>query len=223
MFRLSWHFRLICDCEEGAIAGQPFLYMMSNSLWQSNLEYLSRESNRIGFEELYHPSLRVNNVLHDRREKLAFMRACLAETTRYAPAMAVEYFERHSYFSSRARYRWKSAAPIDSHQRMLDEVVQLNQFLMETFQLLMSSINVPRQPAEHRAIAAGDSPCSTCLCICPVVFCDWHFWYEYSVDQRDRIVYLGLFRHLGYHCHLDCGVVLLTTQLRTSKSSTRHN
>lgn len=58
------------------------------------------------------------------------------------PTTAVQYFDKQPYFLNNAKDRWKSVNPIESHQRTLDGVMQLDQFLIETFQLLMSSISV---------------------------------------------------------------------------------
>lgn len=137
----GWHFALLFRAE-GAIPDEPFLYLLSNSLWISNLDYLTKDIHRISFEEVRNPSLKINNALHDRRENLAFMKASLTETIKYMPTAAVEYFHKHVYFLDSAAIRWNSATPIESHQRTLDAVVQLDHFLMETFQLLMSSISL---------------------------------------------------------------------------------
>lgn len=137
-----WHFRVLFDGDGGAIAGQPFLYLLSSSLWQSNLRYLTGEIHRISFEEVSNPSLKVNNALHARRENIAFMKASLTETITFVPSEVVKYFDEHIYFVRRAQSQWNSVNPMELHQRVLDQVVQLDGFLMETFQLLMSSISV---------------------------------------------------------------------------------
>ena len=137
----GWHSALLFRAE-GAIPDEPFLYLLSNSLWISNLDYLTKDIHRISFEEVRNPSLKINNALHDRRENLAFMKASLTETIKYMPTAAVEYFHKHVYFLDSAAIRWNSATPIESHQRTLEAVVELDHFLMETFQLLMSSISL---------------------------------------------------------------------------------
>lgn len=79
VFQHAWHFRLLFDIE-GAIPEEPLLYILSNSLWESNFRYLTNEIHRISFEEVRNPSLKINNALHDRRENLAFMKTSLTET-----------------------------------------------------------------------------------------------------------------------------------------------
>ena len=70
------------------------------------------------------------------------MKASLTETITFVPSQVVKYFDEHIYFVRRAQSQWNSVTPIELHQRALDQVVQLDGFLMETFQLLMSSISV---------------------------------------------------------------------------------
>jgi hypothetical protein len=111
--------------------------MLSNSLWQTNLQYLTREIRRISFEEIRNPDPRINETLHDRREDLvAFLKAGLAETTTYIPQTIIEYWEdlcqSHGIMQDATR----------AHYNTLEKAVELEKFLVETFQLLMSSISV---------------------------------------------------------------------------------
>ena len=70
------------------------------------------------------------------------MKANLCETIKYVPTMAVQYFEKHVFYPRDIISQWKLPTPIESHQHILDGVAQLDRVLMETFQLLMSSISV---------------------------------------------------------------------------------
>ena len=138
----GWHFEVLFNCREGAIPGQPLLYLLSSSLWDSNLRYLTREIHRISFEEVRNPNLKINNALHARRENVAFIKSSLTETIKFVPSKVVKYFDEHIYFVRRAQSQWNSVTPIERHQHTLEQAVQLDGFLMETFQLLMSSISV---------------------------------------------------------------------------------
>lgn len=138
----KWLFRLLFDGDKGAIPAQPLLYTLSNSVWESNLRYLTDDIHRISFEEVHNPSLKINNALHARRENLAFMKSILTETIKYVPSMAVKYFDKHIYYVRNEALRWQSATPVKSHQHILEQTVELDRLLMETFQILMSSISV---------------------------------------------------------------------------------
>lgn len=138
----GWHFRLLFEGDDGALPGQPLVYTLSNSLWSSNLRCLTEDIHRISFEQVRYPSLKINNTLHDLRQNLAFLKTSLTETIKYVPSTAVKYFEQHPYYILNTPSRWKPTTPIESHQDALDQALQLEGFLMETFQLLMSSISV---------------------------------------------------------------------------------
>lgn len=140
-FQHGWHFGLFFDGDEGAFPDQPLLYTLSNSLWESNLKYLTDDIHRISFEEVHNPSLKINNALHARRENLAFMKTILTETIKRVPSKAVKYFDEHIYYVNKA-LRGKSVTPIENHHLVLEQTVELDRLLMETFQLLMSSISV---------------------------------------------------------------------------------
>ena len=125
-----------------AFPASPLCYLLSNSLWQSNLQYLTREIRRISFEEIRNPDLKINETMHDRREDLvAFLKAGLAETTTYLPQTINEYWETLCERSN-IRQDARNLTPASAHYATFKEAEELEKFLMETFQLLMSSINV---------------------------------------------------------------------------------
>ena len=142
VFIHQWLFGLLFDGDKVVIPAQPLLYLLSSSLWQSNLRHLTKDIHRISFEEVRQPNLETNNRLHDHRESLSFMKPSLSETIKFVPSAAAQYFHGHNFFIRNAGLRWKSETPVETHQRILDEVIELDRFLIETFQLLMSCISV---------------------------------------------------------------------------------
>lgn len=141
VFQHGWHFGLLFGHDIGVFPGQPLLYVFSNSLWQSNLRFLAKDIKRISFEEIRYPNFKTNEVLHDRREDLAFIMSGLTETITYAPRKVNEYFGKHPYYTEKEDHVLL-VTPVDAHQRTLEEATQLEVFLMQTFQLLMSSMSV---------------------------------------------------------------------------------
>lgn len=141
VFRHRWHWDLLFGDDLCVFPGQPLLYVISNSLWTSNLRILDEDIKHISFEEIRSPNFETNKVLHDRREDLAFVKSGLTETTTYVPDTVNEYFKTHPYYSARQDHVLRRT-PVDGHQRTLEEAIQLEVFLMQTFQLLMSSISV---------------------------------------------------------------------------------
>ena len=60
--------------------------MLSNSLWQTNLQCLTREIQRISFEEILNPDPKINETLHDLRENLVpYLISGLSKTKNYVP------------------------------------------------------------------------------------------------------------------------------------------
>jgi len=112
------------------------IYLLVSCLWEENLRYLDKEIKRISFREIRNPKLEINSELHDRREDLAHIKAGLIEAAMYIPTEVKEYFATHPLWTSSSRIR------IDNWKRLIEEATKLEAFLMETFQLFMSSVSV---------------------------------------------------------------------------------
>jgi Mg2+ and Co2+ transporter CorA len=100
------------------------------------LRYLNKEIKRISFREIRNPKLEINSELHDRREDLARMKEGLIETETYIPPKIKDYFATHP------QWTWSSRIRIENGKRLIEETTKLEAFLMETFQLFMSSVSV---------------------------------------------------------------------------------
>jgi hypothetical protein len=112
---------------------------MISSLWLENLHYLQADIKRISFEELRHPNITLNNVLLDRREKLAVLREEAVAANESMFKDVVKYLDN---FSIRDRPALFTGARLAESER-------LEPFLMDTFQLLVSTVSV--QSAERAA------------------------------------------------------------------------
>lgn len=112
------------------------MYLLVSCLWEENLRYLDKEIKRISFKELRNPKLEINSILHDRREDLAHIKEGLIETAMYIPTKVEEYF------SANPDWRFSSRIKTDNWQRLIEKATKLEAFLMETFQLFMSSVSV---------------------------------------------------------------------------------
>lgn len=146
VFGYSWHLALLFYSPRnkyskgGILPPHAFLYMCAASIWATNLRFLDRDIKRISFEDIRHPSLKVNDRLHDRREDLIRLKAALLETNRHVPPNLDEFLERFPHLTNKTEARWFS--PIIHLQETLEEAEKLEVFLMDTFQLLMSSMSV---------------------------------------------------------------------------------
>jgi hypothetical protein len=125
-----------------AFPASPLCYVLSNSISRTNLRYLSQEIRHISFQEIRDPNPKINETLHDRREDLvAFYKAGLVETIKYVPANVDRFIgDLRDHFWPDGD--WTQRTTTSAHRATLEEALELEKFLMETFQLLMSSISV---------------------------------------------------------------------------------
>lgn len=118
----------------------PLCYILSNSISRTNFRYLSREITRISFQDIRDPDFKINEILHDRREDLYAFKNSLSETVVYVPTNV------DNFLLALQELVWPdqtwTLCMTDSHKRTLNDAVELKNFLMETFQLLLSSIGV---------------------------------------------------------------------------------
>jgi hypothetical protein len=118
------------------------LYLFSNCLWDTNLRLLDSCIQHISFRDLRDPKVETNTRLHDYREALEYLHHYTHEAVKGAPTSPsmFEYFEK-----LRQYYRDRNVTiynPVGFLSITHKEAEDVQQFLMETFQLLMSSISV---------------------------------------------------------------------------------
>ena len=155
-FQHLWHLRVLfntrqigldpldrdtVDPSRNVLPSTPFLYLLSSSLHEDNLRYLAKEIKTISFKHIRNPSLEINTILHDRREDLATLKDSLVEATMWVPTSVERYFAVHPYWVS-VNGTGRSMSPILHLKQIIEEATKLQAFLMETFQLFMSSVAV---------------------------------------------------------------------------------
>jgi len=147
----QWHFKVLFDFDRfgeeytqvrsrNIMPIRPLLYLLSSSLWEENLRRLTREIKDISFRQLRNPSLGINDILHDKRKDLAWLKGGLMEITIYTPKTVTDYFQKHEN-SPNWRNNWRNN-PTQALRRTLSEALELEELLKETFQLFMSSLSV---------------------------------------------------------------------------------
>lgn len=141
-----WHFDYLfapTTTNGSAIAIQPhpLLYLLSSSVWQANLKFLDESIKHLSFIEIRDdPTIQTNSQLHDMRESLAGLKAGIAETITWAPNDLDPYFK--SNLNRLKDLHLATPSPFNTLHDLLEEAKELQAFLMETFQLLMSSLSV---------------------------------------------------------------------------------
>jgi hypothetical protein len=121
-----------------ALSAPAMLYLISASLWDSNLRFLDKDIKQISFRDLRKPSVQVNAKLHDRREDLYLLRGFVQDTRRYMSPDVVEWYE--SVFAPLQKLNLV-VSPAVTFERLLGEADKLSDFLMDSFQLLMSTMS----------------------------------------------------------------------------------
>jgi Mg2+ and Co2+ transporter CorA len=140
MFEHEWHFHLLFDSIPGVLPPHILLYMLASSLWETNFRYLDTEIKRLSFNDIRHPNLEINSILHDRREDLEQLKNSIIDTKKYTFGNISEYFKELPHHQNKIYTNNRTA--IENLEMILDEATKLDKFLMDTFQLLMSSISV---------------------------------------------------------------------------------
>ena len=109
-------------------------YSLSSSLWLTNVRHLSKQVQTIAFKGVERPSMALNNVLHKHRHDLVFLRAEVQKLRRWIfPGLKKRY--------DTIGEEWP-LNPTGRFDLTLTEAAELERFLMDTFQLVMSSISV---------------------------------------------------------------------------------
>ncbi|KAK3643986.1 hypothetical protein LTR56_009838 [Elasticomyces elasticus] len=93
MFAHAWHLNILFG-QPAALPPIPLLYLLSSSLWESNIRYVDRQLRRVSFVEIRNPDRNINNRLHDLREDLADIKARVSETNTYTHAGLAKYYDK---------------------------------------------------------------------------------------------------------------------------------
>lgn len=129
-FTHQWHFHHL------ALSSTMMLYFVVASTWTTNLRYLDRQIKRISFEDIRRPSIHINNKLHDCRQALATLHGEILTVRKYIPPLVTNELERIKNERGFVHF------PDKSFDETLAQSETLEKLLMDTFQLLMSSITV---------------------------------------------------------------------------------
>jgi hypothetical protein len=138
-FSHPWHFDVLFGRSTKILAPETFLYLVSASTWASNHRYLKSRIKRIAFEDIRRPSIKITDSLHDCRESLENLRSEVSHTKSWIPAVVHEEMTEVRALLGEEGY---VDLPGDRLQIISDEAETTEKFLMDTYQLLMSSISV---------------------------------------------------------------------------------
>lgn len=123
------------------ILPHPFLYMLASTLWPANLKCLDTSIKRISFVEIRDPNRGTNGKLHDMRMDLNDLKRCISSTHAWGPRKFDMYFGLYLDYVNPSPETFDKSL-FDKLASTIAEAKELESFLMETFQLLMSSLSV---------------------------------------------------------------------------------
>ncbi|KXJ96162.1 hypothetical protein Micbo1qcDRAFT_231266 [Microdochium bolleyi] len=131
-FSHEWHLNLFNDI---SLSADEILYLVASSTWTNKLALQKLGIRRIAFDIVpVQPDLRLNTQLHLEREQLADLTSGVNDMLKWMPERLHSDLARHN--ASYVGY------PDDIGRQLLEEAGALDRFLMDTFQLLMSTISV---------------------------------------------------------------------------------
>ena len=139
-FQHKWHFGALFQDIPGVLPEHALLYLMVSSIWETNLRFINSDIKRISFRDLRNPKEGTNDELHDCRENLESLKSSIAETLKWTPVQLGDFFE--SLRVHQADDGYPTLQPLQALKATMEEAEKLQGFLMDTFQLLMSSISV---------------------------------------------------------------------------------
>lgn len=120
-----------------ALRPDVLVYILAASLWKSNLQYVGSRLEQVAFGELRRPTLETNDRLHDLRQDLHTIRKRVKLTKAWVP----KAIEKDTRFQG-TQHGPKHLNPLLLLDEVLADIEVQDRFLMDTFQLLMSSISV---------------------------------------------------------------------------------
>ncbi|GAB7325287.1 hypothetical protein MBLNU13_g09342t2 [Cladosporium sp. NU13] len=179
--RNDWHLEILCNEEEllpmydlheqsgaqkgaiepsryAALRPQAFMFLLSSFLWGANMTFLEIKGRRISFFDIRNlgatDATKINSELNDCREDLDYLIETVSDTDSQTPADLAAYYDEFP----RIRWRHKETylSPIDHHKKILERARTLEKLLIDSFQMLMSSVSVQQATLgnEQAAISA---------------------------------------------------------------------
>jgi hypothetical protein len=145
IFKHSWHLKILFDqrlVRDLAINRGELLHLMAASLHQTNLKAIDKEIKTISFQELRNPDMATNAKLLTLREVLSELVTGATETSKYVPSHVRQFYEALYSSQSNARDYLNFHSPVEKLAAIKQQANDLERFLMDSFQLLMSSLSV---------------------------------------------------------------------------------
>ena len=136
----TWHFDTLFGRSVTGMDPEVFLYLLVCSTWETNFRFLDREIKRIGLYEIREPSTNMNNSLHDRRRDLCNLQDQVEMALTWMPDSV--HIKLRAIISAASNERVYIGLPGQMLSDISKRSRSLEQFLMESFNILISSTSV---------------------------------------------------------------------------------
>jgi hypothetical protein len=138
----DWHFCVMFYYTSDAIDCDVLLYLMSASLHRSNFIAIDQEIKEISFQELPNPDMQTITKLLTLRQVLSDLATGTVETHNHASSHTKGVFEHIFSRHSNVRSMFGCYSPSERLEAFNQQASDLQRFLMDSFQLLLSSVSV---------------------------------------------------------------------------------
>lgn len=136
-----WHLDVLFQKGDQKMQPHILLYLLSSSIWRSNLQNLDQKIKEVSFKDLRRPDMSVNTILHDCREDLFNLRGevNMALDGIELPDGVDDQFT--TLLKELNREYLKDRAPRPTFNRLIQDADKLSQFLIDSFSILISSVS----------------------------------------------------------------------------------
>ncbi|KAG9858515.1 NAD(P)-binding protein, partial [Aureobasidium melanogenum] len=158
----AWHFDVLF-ANERCLPPKTFFHLLASSLFEDNLRFIDGQIRDISFNKIRRPSIKINDSLHDLREALVSLEDQVTRTIKWMPP-SVRQDLKSIQSKLKVTDRWgKSEAqpyvgfPSETLPDILERCNHLEDFLMQSFQLLISSTSVMNAESEKEQSSRNQS------------------------------------------------------------------
>jgi Mg2+ and Co2+ transporter CorA len=138
----DWHFYVMFHSDFEALHPGELLHLISAFLHRSNFIAIDREIKAISFQELPNPDMRTNSKLLTLRELLSELATGTAETHGNASSDIERFIDDGILRYMNSGEQLDCYSPIKRLAAISQQASDLQRFLMDSFQLLMSSVSI---------------------------------------------------------------------------------
>lgn len=136
----SWHFDILFPNSDSPPTPETLFHLVTASTWSANYRYLESRIRLIALKELRYPSVDINDRLHACRADLVDMQSRTAAAQKWMPESVPKELELTR--QSAGPGQTYIGCPDAILREVQTDLVALEKFLMDSFNLLMSSMSV---------------------------------------------------------------------------------